>query len=454
MIILKNSDCLEALFGLPENSVDACVSDPPYFIDSIQKRFGKPGSAVAKSKQSGVFTRKSQNWIGQQWDTADKLPFDADFGHYFAGFTDGEGSFQIIQNNYKGAASNFKTNFSISLRADDVAILHEFREKLGIGKVYERPIYGDPVRHKNPEARFTVTTQQDCLVLREIFNNFPLRAKKARDFAIWSDALDEWIAREWNSGWEQLAYLKEQMEIARKFNGQYHPEEIFMFRVGHKLIRVLKPGGYLMFFASTKNVHRIANGLDKAGFIIQDTLLWLYGTGMPASHTVAEGVGTRLKPGTEMIILAQKPPSERTLKANYEKWGVGGLNIEACRLPCGRYPSNVLHDGSEQVTEIFKEQGAADAHRFFYCSKPTGDERKSGNGHPTMKPISLMQYLVRLATPPQGVVLDPFMGTGTTGIAAVNENLSFVGIEREPAYFATSYRRIMDAKRQKVVDGL
>jgi len=314
VIILKNNDCIDALFGIPENSIDACATDPPYHLDSIVKRFGKQGSAPAQSKQSGVFSRSSAGFMHQTWD------------------------------------------------GGDIAF--------------------------NPET---------------------------------------WAA----------------------------------------VKRVLKPGAFMFVFAATRNFHKMATAIETAGFTIRDMLAWTYGTGFPKSKDIEKyigktgedgshwhGYGTALKPAIEPICVAQKPFSEKTIAANVLKWGTGGLNIDGCRVEGNRWPANFLHDGSDQVTEIFEEQGVPEAYRFFYCSKPTGNERKSGNGHPTMKPISLMQYLVRLATPPEGVVLDPFMGTGTTGIAAVNENLSFVGIEREPAYFATSYRRIMDTKRRKVVDGL
>lgn len=144
----------------------------------------------------------------------------------------------------------------------------------------------------------------------------------------------------------------------------------------------------------------------------------------------------------------------------------------------GRWPANLIHSGEEEVMELFPEakgqQGAitgsepssktanaygefasrtesaprndsGSAARFFYCPKVSKKERGEGNTHPTLKPIALMAYLCRLVTPPNGTVLDPFMGSGSTGIAALQEGFSFVGVEREPEYLAIAEKRIQNS---------
>ena len=114
----------------------------------------------------------------------------------------------------------------------------------------------------------------------------------------------------------------------------------------------------------------------------------------------------------------------------------------------GRWPSNVIHDGSEEVLEIFPEAGAgSSASRYFYCAKANSQDRSEGlaggsNIHPTVKPTDLMRYLCRLVTPPGGVVLDPFMGSGSTGKGAILEGFAFIGIEREADYSAIAKARI------------
>jgi site-specific DNA-methyltransferase (adenine-specific) len=333
-----------------------------------------------------------------------------------------------------------------------------------------------------------------------------------------------------------------------------------------RVFDVMKPGAHLVAFAATKGYHRMACAIEDAGFEIRDMIAWLYGSGFPKSHNVAnsidklsgepdrggriavasrrhpdgtlepngqelpkyvarteqgkpwEGWGTALKPAIEPIIVARKPLNG-SVAENSLRWGVGALNIDACRIDLngdykckangrpsltgladgydpananiadtvGRWPANVCHDGSEEVMDAFAaygERGAiapvhtrgADkfrntygafagnvdeagstfrgdsgtAARFFYSSKATQGERifecrecgahsagKPSCGHtdmrthPTVKPISLMRWLVELVTPPAGLVLDPFAGTGTTAAAAREAGFQSLSIEAD-----------------------
>ena len=248
------------------------------------------------------------------------------------------------------------------------------------------------------------------------------------------------------------------------------------------------------------------------------------------------GWGTALKPAWEPVIVARKP-LEGTVAENVQRYGTGAINIDECRVSYneekpnlggegygfriegrpeepnnkGRWPANVIHDGSEEVLELFPntksgkmkqhiEGGqynvygkmyprdvetigdSGSAARFFYCAKASRKERDSGlehlnnklyarsggaqgrenegeeeylqdslgynriskvkNNHPTVKPLELMRYLVRLVTPPEGVVLDPFMGSGTTGIASLEQGFKFLGIEKEEDYIKLSEERL------------
>jgi site-specific DNA-methyltransferase (adenine-specific) len=220
-----------------------------------------------------------------------------------------------------------------------------------------------------------------------------------------------------------------------------------------------------------------------------------------------DGWGSALKPAHEPIVLARKPLGEKTLAANVLEHGTGAINIDGCRvgerekpkvtdpkhsdhahntygkpsgggnvLPPGRFPANLIHDGSDEVVELFPGAGKKSAARFFYCAKASKADRdegleafaeqqfvqwQTGNGtsgkpssmsegrdtqrrniHPTVKPTDLMAYLIRLITPPGGVVLDPFTGSGSTGKAAVREGFKFIGIEREAEYIAIARARI------------
>jgi site-specific DNA-methyltransferase (adenine-specific) len=187
----------------------------------------------------------------------------------------------------------------------------------------------------------------------------------------------------------------------------------------------------------------------------------------PATEAAKQwaGWGTALKPSLEPITVARKPLCG-TVAENVLQHGTGGLNVDGCRVPgppsglkpytrvveqrqsqaanhrdvtftdhsLGRWPANLIHDGSDEVVGLFPEDGEASAARFFYCAKADKADRGPGNNHPTVKPVDLMRYLVRLVCPIGGVVLDPFSGSGTTLAAAQAEGCLAIGVEREAAY--------------------
>jgi DNA modification methylase len=284
--------------------------------------------------------------------------------------------------------------------------------------------------------------------------------------------------------------------------------------IWRECLRVLKPGGHLLAFAGTRTQHRMAVRIEDAGFEIRDMIAWVYSQGFPKSHNLKgerEGFGTALKPSLEPITMARKP-LQSTVAANVLEHGTGALNIDGCRVGkeqrtnrgmsslgvmhdddwkprdvssavTGRWPANLIHDGSDEVMGLFPQTGisrggnsqqinagtgrynwntgtdkavpdgvdpgygdSGSAARFFYCAKTSKRERGEGNNHPTVKPIALMRYLCRLVTPPGGTVLDPFMGSGSTGMAAEAEGFDFVGIELDPDYFAIAQQRITNSE--------
>ena len=216
--------------------------------------------------------------------------------------------------------------------------------------------------------------------------------------------------------------------------------------IAAEALRVLKPGGHLLAFGGSRTYHRLACAVEDAGFEIRDQIMWVYGAGFPKSHNLKgdwEGWGTALKPAHEPIVVARKP-LEGTVAANVLTWGTGALNIDGTRVGTGtgeertvvdqgRWPANFIHDGSDEVLAL-----AGDAARFFYCAKASKKERNAGldtpSTHPTVKPIALMRYLIRLVTPPGGVVLDPFAGSGTTMAAALMEGAQPWGCEMTADY--------------------
>ena len=162
-----------------------------------------------------------------------------------------------------------------------------------------------------------------------------------------------------------------------------------------------------------------------------------------------------LRPCMEPIYFGQKPPL-RPVRENVKVHGTGALNVEGCKHTGTdgrrRVPTNVMHDGSPAVVETL-ERGSRTAalslceflpdtpSPFLYVPKP-GKREREGNPHPTLKPLALMRHLVRLVTPPGGICLDPFMGSGTTGVACLEEGFDFIGIEKEGEYFRIALNRL------------
>lgn len=330
----------------------------------------------------------------------------------------------------------------------------------------------------------------------------------------------------------------------------------FRAEVWQEAARVLKPGGYLLAFGGTRTYHRLACAIEDAGFEIRDQIGWCFGSGFPKSHNLHgdwEGWGTALKPAWKPICVARKP-FKGTVAQNVIKHGTGAINIAGCRIEGepvplnrteewsgfgqeknpdyeqvmnveGRWPANLIHDGSDEVLasfpnapgqcadvkydererenqsvygamrrghepsadKVYSENGGTNlamkpgarrldegsAARFFYCAKASREDRNEGcysfeanplswssgaqspgtfqsegtnrsseNSHPTVKPTDLMRYLCRLVTPSGGTVLDLFMGSGSTGKAALLEGFDFIGIERELEYLPIAEARI------------
>ena len=237
---------------------------------------------------------------------------------------------------------------------------------------------------------------------------------------------------------------------------------------------------------------------------------------------VWEGYGTALKPAVECWWLVRKPLAESTVAKNVLEYGTGALNIDASRIkglsdkelnwtpqrqhaenplqiggakpgdeqsmysPSGRWPSHLIHDGSDVIVEQFPNDSA----RFFYCAKPSKAERNAGldgfeekaridyggshseqglinnnrnpenrkptkNNHPTVKAQALMRYLCKLIAPPgTPIILDPFMGSGSTGVACKALGYDFVGIELDAEYLEIAKARIDHAKPLEVVEQL
>lgn len=218
-------------------------------------------------------------------------------------------------------------------------------------------------------------------------------------------------------------------------------------------------------FCGTRKYFELGYNISRSDFEIIDTLGWVYTSGFNKSHGLPEGLSTSLKPAWEPIILARKK-SDLSVKECFKRYGTGLLNFSECMIgdevrfspPAsskdqtfnhsfgdsykgkwvkGRQPANLLSDGALGLV-------LRDHRRFFCCAKPSKEERGSYNKEPTVKPVDIMRWLCRLVSPVDGIILDPFMGSGTTGVACVKEGIRFIGIEKNKRAYLTAVRRVKE----------
>lgn len=384
-VTLYGGDNRDVLKGFADNSIDSVVTDPPYALVSITKRLDKEGSSpvIVPEGGSGAYARASSGFMGKKWDTGETA-FAVEFWQQI---------YRVLKpGGHVAAFSGTRTYHRMACAIEDAGF--EIRDCL-------QWIYG---------------------------SGFP----KSHDV---SKAID----RHNGDKREQI-----------KANNVRNPKAT---------------GGGL---DGTEGATRpwIEKAL-KIGYHIKDGNL-------PASEISAawQGFGTALKPAVEPICLARKPLIG-TVAANVLEHGTGALNIDGCRIgneerinspralknanvalgggwrvdaqptkSIGRWPANVLLDGSDEVLAGFPvDVDGISASRYFYSSKADSEDR-AGSKHPTVKPVDLMQWLCRLITPPGGTVLDPFAGSGSTGEAAWREGFKCVLIEREDEYLADIKRRL------------
>jgi len=216
--------------------------------------------------------------------------------------------------------------------------------------------------------------------------------------------------------------------------------------ISKEILRILKPGSFFLSFSSPRLVHRMAVAIEDAGFYIRDIFIWLYTESRPKAQTLSRYSHVKderldywktpqVRSNYEPIIVAQKPP-EGKLVDNFIKWNTGLFNF-AERLEGGYFPSNVvMTDKIAFVPPI------------FLVPKPKKEEKGAFNSHPTVKPLDLLRYLIRLMTQEGGIVLDPFVGSGSTVIAALLEGRKYIGIEINEEYYQIAQRRLMDSMLQ------
>lgn len=480
------SDCLEAMRKMPDSSVDAVVTDPPYHLTQVSR-----GGSPRKNDPETPFGRTrigERGFMGKTWDGGgvahnpeiwkEALRIAKPGTHLLA--------FGGTRTFHRLACAIEDAGWEIR---DDIAFLSSMSDK-------EQQFF------------FSLSPDQQQAFM-ELF--------ASQDLLGWM----------YGSGFPKSHNISKTLD--RKAGAERKIIGVSKGKGGENLNKIARLGG---------NDSRNAKGCGAYGQGAKQVTIDIPITA-PTTDDAKKwsGWGTSIKPAWEPIICARKPLGG-TVVNNVLKWGTGGINIDDCRVPTGdvlkagsggllshvrdgkpypngrkgeksverrytkeggtnfsatpgpyggsesgRFPANLIHDGSADVLAVFPEakgqQGDLINHnknrkspngcfgemapannhikrddsgssaRFFYCAKASKKERGEGNTHPTLKPLSLMKYLVRLVTPPNGVVCDPFCGSGTTALACKAQGFNFICIDNNPEYIEIAKKRLADMAGRK-----
>lgn len=424
---LHLGDCLEVLAGLPDNSVDSIVTDPPYGLSFMGKKWDYDVPSVAIWQQCLRVLKPGGHL----------LSFAGTRTQHRMAVRIEDAGFEIRDMIAWVYGSGFPKSLDVSKAIDkmDASAEQERRRLKFTAWVRSTGITAkqiDKATGTNMGGHYTTAASQPAIMTREhleacrhLLGNVP-----------------DWVEIEADQRTVESENFK-QREV-----------------VGVREMR------------DTSEV-RIAVTASASDY--DETATREVAITAPATDAARQwsGWGTALKPALEPITMARKPLCG-TVAENVLEHGTGALNIDGCRvvtdggttrseqapyaesgwrtghrvepLNTGRWPANLIHDGSNEACLALKS-GA----RFFYSAKTGKDDRETDNNHPTVKPTTLMAYLCRLVTPPGGTVLDPFMGSGSTGKAATVNGFRFIGIERDPAYHKISMARISNQNEGRLL---
>jgi DNA modification methylase len=491
---LLHGDCRDQLATIPDNSIDAIVTDPPYELGFMGKSWDASGIAYNPT----VWTE----CLRVLKPGGHLLAFSGSRTYHRMAVAIEDAGFQIRDQIMWVYGSGFPKSLDISKAIDKSDAAEEQRQRRLRFTAWVRSIgltasQIDDATQTNMGGHYTTTASQPAIMttehldaVRHLIGDVP-----------------DWVEQEARIRSVESKNFASREVIGTKTSGIANKDEGQRHTIG-----------------ASKAVE-----VDITASATAEAKGW-------------EGWGTALKPAHEPIVLARKP-LVGTVAENVLRFGVGGLNIDGCRVGddvvatqhttrpagdalvgrgakaigvisqhIGRWPANLIHDGSDEVLELFPETAggarpakankptgqhyeggwgtiaegerinfpAGSAARFFYCAKASKKDRNEGldhltpqresdrtsdnlpggdnprnrtntprlNHHPTVKPTELMRYLCRLITPPNGVILDPFTGSGSTGKAAILEHFQFIGIEQDPDYITIAQTRIQHAEQE------
>ena len=486
-MLLLNGDCIEEMQKLIDDGkqVDSVVTDPPYHLTSIVERFGKEGSAPAQEGTDGAFARASKGFMGKEWDGGDiafrKETWELAYkllkpgGHLLA--------FSGSRTYHRMAVAIEDAGFDIR---DQIMWLYGsgFPKSLNIGKQIDK-IQGNDREVVGTIERGSV---EDAIAKGVGYTADPANQNNKAIFGYGTETVTKGNS-EWEGWGTALKPAHEPIVMARKpLSEKSIVDNVLKHRTGGINIDGCRVEG---------EVKRPDTNPD-----FRDV----------AKKAMAQGGQDKLN--FNQITGAKRKTTVRKSRDDGNVWtdDNSGMKQEdnhfADADPRGRFPANVMHDGSDVVRDIFPDAKSVkgnprtatiknqtklnnskevfvnheyddegSASRYFYCPKTSKSERNQGlddfpikdkvfngksstpskdmkgveqkfttepsaNVHPTVKPVELMKYLCRLVTPKGGVVLDPFMGSGSTGMAAKDEGFDFIGIEKDEEYYKICESRI------------
>ena len=444
-MLLLNGDCIEQMQKLKDEGkqIDSVVTDPPYHLTSIVERYGKDGSAPAKDKD-GLYQRQARGFMGKEWDGGDiafradtwKLAYDLlkPGGHLLA--------FSASRNYHRMAVAIEDAGFEIR---DQIMWIYGsgFPKSMNIGKGVDKKQGND----REVVGTIERGSVEDAIAKGVGYTADPANQNNKAIFGYGTETVTKGNS-EWEGWGTALKPAHEPIVMARKpISESSIVDNVLKHRTGGINIDGCRIEGNDAKYPDTNPDFRDQGKKSKEAIGI-DKL----------SFGQTENVARKK--------VVRKSRNENGVWTDNNSGMKQEDNHFADADPRGRFPANVMHDGSEVVQDIFpttsksaggggsktvspsdnvyqggwghkeydKTIGFGDdgsAARYFYCPKVSKNERNNAdkNTHPTVKPVELMKYLCRLVTPKGGTVLDPFMGSGSTGMAAKDEGFDFIGIE-------------------------
>lgn len=538
---ILEGDCLSVLQTLEAESFHACVTDPPYHLTSIVKRFGSENAAPAKSNgATGVYARASKGFMGKQWDGGN-VAFRPETwaavhrvlkpGAHLLAFG-GERTFHRLACAIEDAGFEIRTTF-LWLHGQG------FPKNLNVSRKLADSLPADALcACGRDDQRIIQGFQDDCRSCCDSGDELSLTDQDAYQAS--APSLTDVRARIHDDHSED-GQGKERASISPDARTDHLSSGCSLLQSARQSAKCQAVDSTLSDMASStlsalrKVPHRTELGKlnnshsddDSGAFSSSEFLSAAEGNPYISQCSfcgkikIAEGLGTAVKPAAEFVCCARKPLSEGTVAANVLKHSCGALNIDASRVGTGkdvpaspsgqrmvygnglsddrdgtsgfnpnigRWPANVAHDGSPEVLDAFARFGESKAGtavmrsrdgevhnqiygdyrkpagpdvtfgdtgtaaRFFFCAKADASERVGA--HPTVKPVALMEGLVRLVTSPGGRVLDPFCGTGSTLVACDRLGFDAVGIEQDAQTVADAHEKLRRMRARRMIGGV